>query len=195
MGINNLDELLTYDYLKVFQWLVALYPSLGYKALFDLYTMSHHLPINSLNKETKLNLKTSYKNLLPSYMPLPTTAIDKYLTIAKSLILETSSEVPIGAIIIKEDKIIASGVNQTQSTHNITCHAEIMAINNAAKALGTFRLDKCDLYVTIEPCLMCIGAILHSRIRRVVFGAIEPNTGAIISQYQVLDNKAVNKQT
>ena len=86
-------------------------------------------------------------------------------------------EVPVGAVIIKDDQLIAEGWNQPIVDHDATAHAEIMVIRAAGKALENYRLPDTTLYVTLEPCTMCAGAIIHSRIKRVVFGAPDPRTG------------------
>jgi len=88
------------------------------------------------------------------------------------------NEVPVGAIIVCEDKIIARAHNLRESSNQATAHAELLAIQNACSLLGSWRLDKCDLYVTLEPCPMCAGAIINSRIRSVYFGAFDPKGGA-----------------
>ena len=90
-------------------------------------------------------------------------------------------EVPIGAIIVKDGKIISRGYNLRESKQNSLKHAEIIAIDKACKKINNFRLENCDLYVTVEPCLMCSGAIVQSRIRKVYFGACDEKYGAVIS--------------
>lgn len=87
-------------------------------------------------------------------------------------------EVPVGAIVVKDGKIIATGRNNREETHDATGHAETLAIRKACEELGTWRLDSCELYVTLEPCPMCMGAIINSRIKRVVFGAKDAKAGA-----------------
>ena len=87
-------------------------------------------------------------------------------------------EVPVGAIVVKGGSIIGRGGNAPIDSRDPTAHAEIVALRDAARALGNYRLPGCDLYVTIEPCVMCAGAILHARIARVVYGAPDPKTGA-----------------
>jgi len=87
-------------------------------------------------------------------------------------------EVPVGAIVVKDGAIVGRGGNAPIAGNDPTAHAEIAALREAGLALGNYRLPGCDLYVTIEPCAMCAGAILHARIRRVVFGARDPKTGA-----------------
>jgi len=87
-------------------------------------------------------------------------------------------EVPVGAVVVLEGRIVGRGANAPISTHDPTAHAEIAALREAARTLGNYRLPGAALYVTIEPCAMCTGAILHSRVARVVFGADDPKTGA-----------------
>ena len=90
-------------------------------------------------------------------------------------------EVPIGAVIVHEGAIIGAGFNQPISSHDPTAHAEVVALRAAARAIGNYRLTGATLYVTVEPCLMCVGAMVHARIGLVVFGAVEPKAGAIQS--------------
>jgi len=90
----------------------------------------------------------------------------------------TLGEVPVGALVVKEGKIVGRGFNQPIGRHDPTAHAEVMALRDAAATLGNYRLPGCTLYVTLEPCVMCVGAIIHARIARVVYGARDPKTGA-----------------
>ena len=92
---------------------------------------------------------------------------------------EQAGEVPVGAVIIKDDQLIAEGWNQPISSHDATCHAEIMAMRAAGKKLNNYRLIGTTLYVTLEPCSMCVGAMIHARVSKVVYGASEPRTGAL----------------
>lgn len=87
-------------------------------------------------------------------------------------------EVPVGAVVVLDGRIIGRGFNHPIASHDPSGHAEIMALRDAARTLGNYRLPGCTLYVTLEPCVMCAGAIFHARIARVVFGAPEPKTGA-----------------
>ena len=87
-------------------------------------------------------------------------------------------EVPVGAVVVRNGEIIGTGYNQPVATHDPSAHAEVQALRDAARRLGNYRLDNCTLYVTLEPCAMCAGAILHARLARVVWGAAEPRTGA-----------------
>lgn len=94
-----------------------------------------------------------------------------------------SGEVPVGAVVVRDKTIIGEGFNQPISTSDPTGHAEIIAIKNAAKAVGNYRLTGCDLYVTLEPCLMCFGAMVHARISNLFFGAAEPKSGIITNKF------------
>lgn len=91
---------------------------------------------------------------------------------------EAEGEVPVGAVVVLEGRIVGRGYNAPIGGHDPTAHAEIRALRNAARALGNYRLPGCVLYVTLEPCAMCAGAIQHARIARVVYGASDPKTGA-----------------
>lgn len=96
-------------------------------------------------------------------------------------------EVPIGAVIVYKGKIIARAFNGKERAQNATRHAEILAIEEASNYLQTWRLDECDLYVTLEPCSMCAGAIIQARLRQVTFGALDPKSGALGGLYNMYD--------
>ncbi|MGE5360304.1 MAG: tRNA adenosine(34) deaminase TadA [Bacteroidales bacterium] len=98
-----------------------------------------------------------------------------------------AGEVPIGAVVVLDDTEIARAFNQPIRRHDPCAHAEIVAMRAAAEAVGNYRLTGATLYVTLEPCLMCAGALVHARIGRLVFGAREPKTGAVVSNLQALD--------
>jgi tRNA(adenine34) deaminase len=104
-------------------------------------------------------------------------------------------EVPVGAVIVKDQQVIATGYNQPVGSHDPTSHAEINALRQAAQQLGNYRLPDCELYVTLEPCAMCVGAMLHARLKRVVFGAFDPKTGAAGSVLDLFAEPSLNHQT
>lgn len=105
---------------------------------------------------------------------------------------ELIDEVPIGCVIVKNDKIIARGHNQRETKQSPIGHAEIIAINKASKKLKSWRLEGCDIYVTLEPCIMCSGAIIQSRINKVYYGASDPKGGALGSSINVLEANNIN---
>ncbi|MEH6358168.1 MAG: tRNA adenosine(34) deaminase TadA [Pseudomonadales bacterium] len=99
---------------------------------------------------------------------------------------EALGEVPVGAVIVKDDKIIGEGFNQPISSCDPTAHAEVVALRDAASRIENYRLIDCTLYVTIEPCTMCAGSLIHARIKRLVFGATEPKAGVVGSNDNAL---------
>lgn len=102
------------------------------------------------------------------------------------------NEVPVGAVIVRGEQVIAAAHNQRETLKDPTAHAEMIAITQAAEAVGDWRLEACTLYVTLEPCPMCAGAILQARIPRVVYGATDAKAGAVQSLYHLLDDERLN---
>jgi len=102
------------------------------------------------------------------------------------------NEVPVGAVVVKDDKIIGRGWNRNISLHDPSAHAEIMAMRDAGITTGNHRLPGCTLYVTLEPCAMCAGAMIHARLARVVFGASDPKTGAAGGRFDLLGDPVHN---
>lgn len=104
-------------------------------------------------------------------------------------------EVPVGALVVRDGEVIATGFNQPIGNHDPTAHAEITALRAAATILGNYRLPGCELYVTLEPCAMCSGAMLHARLSRVIYGAADPKTGACGSIVNLFEQNQLNHQT
>lgn len=104
-------------------------------------------------------------------------------------------EVPVGAVVVKDGRVVGTGFNQPIGQQDPTAHAEIAALRDAAARLGNYRLPGCELYVTLEPCLMCAGAILHARIARLVFGAHDPKTGVAGSVIDLFSETRLNHHT
>lgn len=105
---------------------------------------------------------------------------------------EVLGEVPVGAVVVVNDVIIGEGFNQPISSHDPTAHAEVVALRAAAGKTGNYRLENATLYVTLEPCTMCVGALVHARIARVVFAAAEPKAGSLVSARRQLENGYYN---
>jgi tRNA(adenine34) deaminase len=114
------------------------------------------------------------------------------LALAEAQRAAADDEVPVGAVIVHQQRVIASAHNQRESLRDPTAHAEMIAITQAAQALGSWRLEDCCLYVTLEPCPMCAGAIVQARIPWVVYGAADPKAGAVESLYRLLDDARLN---
>jgi len=105
---------------------------------------------------------------------------------------QDAGEVPVGAVVVKDGEIIGRGFNAPISRHDPSAHAEMMALRDAAQNIGNYRLVGCELFVTLEPCLMCAGAIMHARIARLVYGASDPKTGACGSVLNVFSEQRLN---
>ena len=104
-------------------------------------------------------------------------------------------EVPVGAVLVHQGRVIAVGHNQPIGTHDPTAHAEIIALRRASQQLGNYRLPECEMFVTLEPCAMCAMAMLHARLKRVVYGASDPKTGAAGSVLNLFSEPLLNHQT
>lgn len=117
------------------------------------------------------------------------------LALMQAHLAAAAGEVPVGAVVLKHGVVIASGRNSPVEGHDPTAHAEIQALRAAALVVGNYRLDDCELFVTLEPCAMCSGAMLHARLKRVIFGAADPKTGAAGSVVNLFGNVLLNHQT
>ncbi len=117
------------------------------------------------------------------------------LALKEATLALKKDEVPIGAVIVKDGVVIAKGQNQMEKSQIATRHAEIVAIEKACKKLGSWRLDDCEMFVTLEPCPMCAGAIVNARIKKVYFGATEEKSGSAISKFNILTESGLNHKT
>jgi tRNA(adenine34) deaminase len=117
-----------------------------------------------------------------------------YLALAAASEASKREEVPVGAVIVSNGAVIATGYNCREERQNPLAHAEIVAIQEASAAFRSWRLDQCDIYVTLEPCVMCVGAILQARLRRLVFGCLDPKAGAVETLYRLCEDQRLNHQ-
>src|SRR6266446_868545 len=114
------------------------------------------------------------------------------LALEQASLAENAGEVPIGAIIVFKDEIIGRGFNRNLIDHDPSAHAEMVALREAARTLRNHRLSGCEMFVTMEPCAMCAGALVHARLARLVYGASDPKAGAVTSVLQVLNHPKLN---
>lgn len=193
-GITTISEIKNTGYLNVFARIKSIQPSISFNLLYELFCLIENCSFSTLTPDVKKNLVFQYKNLPKMHKALTPEIINTYLDFAleQANLAYKQHEIPIGAVIVQNNQIIGKGFNQTRTLNDILAHAEIQAIRQAQTTLKNFRLTDCDLFVTIEPCIMCSGAIINSRIRRLIFGAQEPKTGACISQYSLFNNRQVN---
>lgn len=117
------------------------------------------------------------------------------LALAQAALAAAAGEVPVGAVLLRNGVLIAVGHNAPIARHDPSAHAEMQALRAAAQLLGNYRLPECELFVTLEPCAMCAGAMLHARLKRVVFGASDPKTGAAGSVINLFEQSQLNHQT
>ena len=124
------------------------------------------------------------------------TSDSEYMELALSAARKAASrgEIPVGAVIVSAGQVIATAYNDREERQSPLGHAEITAIELAAEHLGSWRLDEAELYVTLEPCVMCAGAILQARLRRLIFGCRDPKAGAVASLYQLCEDQRLNHQ-
>jgi len=112
----------------------------------------------------------------------------------EALRAQANDEVPVGAIVVHQNKIIGRGFNRNRMDFDPSAHAEIVALREAGRFLGNHRLEGCEMFVTIEPCAMCCGAVVHARLARLVYGADDPKAGAVRSIMQVINHPKLNHQ-
>ena len=120
----------------------------------------------------------------------------QFMRLALSAAQQAASrkEVPVGAVVVSAGEVVGTGDNRREERQSPLAHAEILAIEAAASHLGSWRLSECDIYVTLEPCVMCVGAILQARIGRLVFGCLDPKAGAVESLYRLCEDQRLNHQ-
>jgi len=137
---------------------------------------------------------SSFKNLSPLSPDACSNDDEKWMEKALAAANEAAArgEVPVGAVLVKDNSVIATGGNSPIKLTDPTAHAEIVAIRSAAAFLNNYRLPGTTLYVTLEPCIMCMGAMLHARISRLVYGAIDPKSGAVSSVYTIGSDELLN---
>ena len=114
--------------------------------------------------------------------------------LAEARAAQDAGEVPVGAVIVKNGELLSTGQNRNLRDHDPSAHAEIIAVRSAGQRLGNHRLQGCEMYVIIEPCAMCAGALLHARLKRLVYGANDPKAGAVYSVMSVLNHPKLNHQ-
>jgi tRNA(adenine34) deaminase len=132
-------------------------------------------------------------NPTPSAVTAPLTDDDAMrLALDQAIAAVAHGDVPIGAVVVRDGEMIAARHNERELTGDPTAHAEVLAIRDAASVVGHWRLLDCTLYVTLEPCVMCAGALVNARIGRVVFAATDPKAGAVVSLYQVCGDSRLN---
>ncbi|MCV2503114.1 MAG: tRNA adenosine(34) deaminase TadA [Neisseriaceae bacterium] len=183
LGIECQEDLVNEGSLTAFLKIKSIHLGLTQSILWKLYAIEKNIPYQNISQESKRKVLQEIKKH-PIVKNFPTKEeMEKFMQLAileakKSLL---DDEVPVGAVVVQNGEIIGRGYNQCIKGYNIANHAEMLAIKVASEKIKNYRLDDCDLYVTLEPCMMCTGAIIQSRISRVVYGTKEAKTGMIES--------------
>ena len=133
--------------------------------------------------------------ILPDSMTVEADTAFMRIALAQAELARADGEVPVGAVVVKDGEVVALGYNQPIGRHDPTAHAEIVALRLAAEKLGNYRLPGCELYVTLEPCAMCSGAMMHARLARVVYAASDPKTGVCGSVLDLFAHEGLNHHT
>jgi len=198
LGITDLAKFCQLDTISVF----FLLKNIGYpttpQLLYQLDAARRRINWHHINQKERKLLRKALRANLPVQAPFPTKEeIAQFMGIALQLANEAKikDEVPIGAVVVKNHQIIGQGHNSTITQQSPFAHAELLALQEAAKKIGNYRLVNCDLYVTLEPCIMCAGAILQARIKRLIFGTKEPKSGSAGSVINIFADHQLNAHT
>lgn len=165
--------------------------------LWRLHEVALHRPLHSSSPAEQAAWRDALKTLPPQALFPDEHEMRHWmgLALAQAEHAAAAGEVPVGAVVVRDGQLIAQAANACIAEHDISRHAEIAALSLAGKALGNYRLDGCDVYVTLEPCFMCAGAMVQARIRRLIYAAAEPKTGAAGSIGNLFAQTQLNRHT
>lgn len=194
LNIHTRQQLLDCGVVTAFLRLKAAGHTVTRRLLFALEAAARGIHWQDLHDEDKAALLRQLADHPPVSLPPAQAEIQRFLKLARELAAQAAAEgeVPVGALVVKDGEVIGRGYNQPIGRHDPSAHAEMLALRDAAARLGNYRLDGCDLYVTLEPCPMCSGAILHARIARVIYGARDAKTGAVGSTVNLFADARLN---
>ena len=197
LGIVSPEQLRQLGAPAVFQALHRRHFPVNRRLLWGLLAIERGCHWSDLTDEEKQyswqEVQQGFPPLMPDELPVAEQAME--LALAQARQAQAVGEVPVGAVVMQGETLIAVGHNLPRQQHDPTAHAEIVALRRAAEKLANYRLQDCTLYVTLEPCVMCAGAILHARLQRVVFGAYDERAGAAGSVCNVFAMPVLNHQT
>lgn len=197
LGIETLADLRETGSAKAFLLLKAAGLTVTDSTLWQLHALCLGSNAADLSATEKAELRQQIKKHPPvAVFPMP-SEMENFMRVAleQAQAAAQIGEIPVGAVVVHQGNIIAAAHNACLRDHNISHHAEIRALAQAGEALGNYRLDGCDVYITLEPCTMCASALIQARVSRVIFGAAEPKTGAAGSVVDLFANTVLNKHT
>ena len=197
LGIRTLEELRQNGSVKAFLLLKASGLTLTKSTLWQLESLLNGTLPQEITQHDKTRLLTELKNHPPvtAFPPQGEMAHFMGLALEQAKLSALMGEIPVGAVIVSDGKIIASAHNTCIADCNVSRHAEINALAQAGSEMQNYRLDECDIYITLEPCAMCASALIQARIKRVIYGAVEPKTGAAGSIVNLFADKRLNTHT
>ena len=197
LGIRTLADLRQTGAVQTFLLLKASGLTLTKSTLWQLESLLNGTLPQEITQHDKTRLLTELKNHPPvaAFPPQGEMAHFMGLALEQAKLSALMGEIPVGAVIVSDGKIIASAHNTCIADCNVSRHAEINALAQAGSEMQNYRLDGCDIYITLEPCAMCASALIQARIRRVIYGAVEPKTGAAGSIVNLFADKRLNTHT
>lgn len=197
LGIHDRAALQAKGVVTAYLLLKAAGLSIGERQLHALHAAALGVHWSAISLDDKAALRAALANHPPVRLPPPAAEREYFMqaALAEARLAASEGEVPVGAVLVQAGKIIARGHNQVIGLHDPSAHAEMQALRSAAQQLQNYRLQDCTLYVTLEPCAMCAGAILHSRLAHVVYGAREDKTGAAGSVVDLFAERRLNSHT
>lgn len=197
LGIRTLADLRQTGAVQTFLLLKASGLTLTKSTLWQLESLLDGTPPQEMSQAHKARLLAELKNHPPVAVFPPQGEMAHFMGLAleQAKLSALMGEIPVGAVIVSDGKIIASAHNTCIADCNVSRHAEINALAQAGSEMQNYRLDGCDIYITLEPCAMCASALIQARIRRVIYGAAEPKTGAAGSIVNLFADKRLNTHT
>lgn len=197
LGMVRVEDLAAVGAVKAFLLLKASGLTLTRSLLWRLYAVAEGCALSTVDAGIQAALNEALRRHAPVAVFAPLEVLERPMRRALALAQEAAlaGEVPVGAVVVREGQVLGEGSNHTRRHNDISAHAEILALRAAAATLGRPFLDDCELYVTLEPCPMCMGAILQARLGKLVFGASEPKTGAAGSVVDLPAQRRLNAHT
>lgn len=197
LGLQTAQDLRQTGAVKAFLLLKAAGHTVTRSVLWQLYAVEQGKTLAQIGEAEKNSLNRALKNAPPTAVFPPQEEMERWMSAALSEAAEAAKagEIPVGAVVVHQGSIIARGRNACVATHHIGSHAEMSALAAAGQVLGNYRLENCDVYITLEPCTMCASALIQARVRRVIYAAAEPKTGAAGSVLNLFADSRLNKHT
>lgn len=197
LGIDSQASLRAVGVVESFLRLKAAGHTVTERLLFALEAAARGVHWSELSDADRARLRQALRGHRPVRLPPAPAEAEAFMrqALEQADLAASAGEVPVGAVLVRDGRVVGRGHNQPLTSHDPSAHAEMLALRDAAARLGNYRLDGCDLYVTLEPCVMCAGAILHARVARVIYAARDAKTGVAGSVFDLFADTRLNHQT